>query len=63
MILLCFIYQIVGTTVILGGVIEFVNNSATDGAAVNLLSLSQMMLDDNLQLLFQNNRGKYAEIN
>ena len=38
--------------------IEFIGNTAVEGAAMLLLSFSQALLVDNLQLLFHSNIGR-----
>ena len=42
----------------MSGRVEFINNTAVDGAAIFLLSFSQIRLVNNLQLLFHGNKGR-----
>ena len=42
----------------MSGRVEFINNTAVDGAAIFLLSFSQMQLANDLQLLFHGNKGR-----
>lgn len=46
----------------LGETIVFRGNHAVDGAALQLLSISQVRLEDNLQLLFQQNSGRLRSL-
>ena len=50
--------QVVGARVIMSGRVEFINNTAVDGAALFLLSFSQIRLVNNLQVLFHGNIGR-----
>ena len=43
----------------LGGTVEFINNKAIEGAALLLQTYAQLILSDNLQLIFDGNVGRY----
>ncbi len=43
----------------LEGVVKFVNNTASDGGAIKLVSYAQIRLADGLQAHFIQNKGRY----
>lgn len=53
------VLQVIGSSVVLHDHMEFLNNSAVDGAALYLESFAQIRLADGLQMLFSGNVGRY----
>ena len=55
-------HQTVSAAMELSNTVEFINNTSVEGGAILLLSLSQLTLADDLQLLFDGNTGRYLKM-
>ena len=48
----------IGSSLIASGQIEFINNTAREGAALYLLSYSQVRLVNEVKIIFSGNKGR-----